>query len=368
MTRPGGVKERAAVGRPRPPVRAIPKGARALSPGLPSACAVRGACRRHAGGAPRLECPLLPRGAPPSPATGVYGVIEAIMLWNEPNNVSHWDRELDPEWRTFAEMCRLAAREIRAVAPHVRLVLGGISPIDPNFLRLLAGYGLLAELDVIALHGFPYDWNLWHPEEWPRRIDAIRDEFGMPVWVTETGVSSWASEENMAWGVARLGRILRGRAERVHWYTLLDLPAGRVATTRHGPAEGSSYWRHFHFGLLREDGSPKPALSAFDPAFGICQWFHFGERERLELAVDWLVRLGVRHLRTGLSWAEWHIPGAEAWFDRIVEATAPFQTTLTLCFTPPSAGIRPHHTSPPRDVGEFAAFARWVACHYLAPR
>lgn len=292
-------------------------------------------------------------------------MVEAIMLWNEPNNLSHWDRDLDPEWSIFAEMCRLAAREIRSVAPNVRIVLGGISPIDPNFLRLLRSYGLLNELDVLAVHGFPFDWNLWHVEEWPAKVEALRREFGMPVWITETGVSSWASETNMAWGVRTLCRILRGVTERVHWYTLFDLTAEREATTRHGAGEGSSYWRHYHFGLLRADGSPKPAIEHFDPAFGVCQWFHFGDEARLSATVRWLSRLGVRYLRTGLSWAEWHMPGAEAWFDRIVDETADLQTTLTLCFTPPSAGIRPHHTSPPRDTGEFAHFARWVADRYL---
>jgi beta-xylosidase len=292
-------------------------------------------------------------------------MIEAIMLWNEPNNLSHWDRDLDPDWSVFARMCRMAAGEIRAVAPDTPLVLGGISPIDPDFLRLMGAHGLLADVDVLAVHGFPFDWNLWHAEEWPRKLAALREEFGMPVWVTEVGVSSWGSETNMTWGMRRLTDLLRGSSERVHWYTLLDLAPERDATTRHGAAEGSSYWRHFHFGLLRADGSPKPALDSFDPRFGICQWLHFQEQDRLELMIEWLRRLGVRHLRTGLSWAEWHQPGAESWFDRIVEATAEFDTTLTLCFTPPSAGLRPHYTSPPRDPGEFAYFARWIATRYL---
>ena len=25
-------------------------------------------------------------------------MVEAVMLWNEPNNLSHWDFEIDPEW------------------------------------------------------------------------------------------------------------------------------------------------------------------------------------------------------------------------------------------------------------------------------
>ena len=35
-------------------------------------------------------------------------MIEAVKIWNEPNNKSHWDPLLDPEWDRFAAMARLA--------------------------------------------------------------------------------------------------------------------------------------------------------------------------------------------------------------------------------------------------------------------
>ena len=31
-------------------------------------------------------------------------MIEAAMIWNEPNNKSHWDPLIDPDWSQFAEM------------------------------------------------------------------------------------------------------------------------------------------------------------------------------------------------------------------------------------------------------------------------
>ena len=61
-------------------------------------------------------------------------MIEAAMLWNEPNNKSHWDLELDPDWSRFANMARLAGDAIAAEAPGLPRVLGGISPIDPLFI------------------------------------------------------------------------------------------------------------------------------------------------------------------------------------------------------------------------------------------
>src|SRR5687768_4623573 len=48
-------------------------------------------------------------------------MIEAIMFWNEPNNLSHWDFELDPEWKCYASMVRTRGSTQRAPRPHARL-------------------------------------------------------------------------------------------------------------------------------------------------------------------------------------------------------------------------------------------------------
>ena len=88
-------------------------------------------------------------------------MIEAVMLWNEPNNKSHWDFELDPEWRRYGEMAKLAADAIRAENPRLLKVLGGISPIDANFVANMKRQGVLSHVDVVAAHGFPLDWNHW---------------------------------------------------------------------------------------------------------------------------------------------------------------------------------------------------------------
>lgn len=291
-------------------------------------------------------------------------MIEAVMLWNEPNNKSHWDPEVDPDWSRFAEMAVLAGRAIHAVNPSLTRVLGGISPIDSGFIRGMAARGVLDCVDTLAVHGFPLDWNLWQIDEWPDKLAEIQAVTELPVWVSEVGVSSFGSEYVQAWSLERTAELLIGRAPRIHWYSLYDLPKSWEATTRHREAEGSSYYRHFHMGLLREDGTPKPALERFArhaPALGICQWFHFRDH-RLDEAAAWLKRLGVRHLRTGLSWADVYRPDAIDWFDRQMEVLRDFDVTLTFCFTPAHLGIVPHHTSAPREPELFAEFcARMVA-------
>jgi beta-xylosidase len=293
-------------------------------------------------------------------------MIEAVMVWNEPNNKSHWDPEIDPGWYRFAEMAIKAGRAVAEAHPGLTRVLGGISPIDPQFIAHMAGLGVLDEMDVVAVHGFPLDWNLWSIHEWPAKIQEIRAVTGLPIWVSEVGVSSFGAEEVQAWGLARTAELLAGRAPRIHWYSLYDLPRAWEATTRHKEAEGSSYYRHFHMGLLREDGTPKLALDhfpPFTPALGLCQWFHF-EDHRLDEAVACMKRLGVRHLRTGLSWADSFRPNALAWFDRQMAALADFDVTLTFCFTPEHRGVAPHHTSAPLLADEFAEFCAAMVRRY----
>jgi len=293
-------------------------------------------------------------------------MIEAAMIWNEPNNKSHWDPEIDPDWSMFAEMAKCAGQAIRAEHPTLPRVLGGISPIDPSFIRNMAGRGVLDHVDAVAIHGFPLDWNLWPIHDWPAKIEEIRAVTSLPIWVSEVGVSSFGAEEVQEWGLRRTAELLIGRAPRIQWYSLYDLPRAWEATTRHKEAEGSSYYRHFYMGLLREDGTPKPALEEFarhTPAMGLCQWFHFGDH-RLDDAVAWMKRLGVRYLRTGLSWADSFRPNALAWFDRQMEALRDFDVTVTFCFTPEHRGIAPHHTSPPQVKEEFAEFCAAMVRRY----
>jgi beta-xylosidase len=293
-------------------------------------------------------------------------MIEAAMIWNEPNNKSHWDPEIDPDWRRFADMAIMAADAIAAANPAIPRVLGGISPIDPAFIVNMADKGVLDHMDVVAVHGFPLDWNLWPIHDWPAKLDEIRAVTDLPIWVTEVGVSSFGAEEVQAWGLARTADLLIGHAPRIHWYSLYDLPRAWTATTRHREAEGSSYYRHFYMGILREDGSPKPAVEEFArraPDLGLCQWFHF-EDHRLDEAVAWMKRLGVRHLRTGLSWADSFRPNALDWFDRQMAALEDFDVTMTFCFTPEHRGIAPHHTSAPQVNEEFAEFCAAMIRRY----
>ena len=294
-------------------------------------------------------------------------MIEAAMIWNEPNNKSHWDLEIDPDWSRYADMVARAGSAIQDVNPSVTRVLGGMSPIDPHWVNRMRDHGALDAVDVVAVHGFPLDWNLWPIHDWPAKIAEIEAVVAdKPIWVTEVGVGSFGAEEVQVFGLNRTAELLIGRVPRIFWYSLYDLPQEWGATTRHREAEGSSYYRHFYMGLIRADGTPKPALEDYAKVageMGLMQWFHF-EDPRLDDAVAWMRRLGVRHLRTGLSWADSFRPNAIDWFDRQMEALADFNVTVTFCFTPEHLGIAPHHSSAVHEPEAFADFCAWMIDRY----
>lgn len=292
-------------------------------------------------------------------------MVEAVVIWNEPNNLSHWNFHLDPDWSRFADMVKLASSAIRKVNPVLPIVLGGVSSCDCDFLRLMKSHGVLEVVDAVAVHGFPLDWNHWQINDWPARVAQAAQITGLPVWVAEVGASSFGAEEVAAFGLTRTLELLQGQVTRIHWYSLFDLPPSWPAETRHKEAEGSSYYRHYYMGLLRHDGTPKLSAASFPDSgeVGLCQWFHF-EDSRLDRAVAWMKDHGVSYLRTGMSWADSFRPNAEAWFDRMMAALEPFDVALTLCFTPAHLGLEEHHTSPPADNQTFADFAAWAIERY----
>ena len=277
---------------------------------------------------------------------------------------------LDPEWAIYADTVIRAGNAIHAMNPAVTRVLGGMSPIDAHWLKRMEAYGALDAVDVVAVHGFPLDWNLWPINAWPEKIAEIEAVTDKPVWVTEVGVGSFGAEEVQVFGINRTAELLIGRVPRLFWYSLYDLPMAWGAETRHREAEGSSYYRHFYMGLIREDGTPKPALDDYARVageMGLMQWFHF-EDPRLDEAVAWMKRLGTKRLRTGLSWADSFRPNAMDWFDRQMDALADFEVTVTFCFTPEHLGLAPHHTSPPAEPQAFADFCAWMIERYAPAR
>lgn len=93
------------------------------------------------------------------------------------------------------------------------------------------------------------------------------------------------------------------------------------------------------------------------PVIGAIEWLRPGEHERVEMLLDDLRSLGITTLRTHFSWADWHAPGGQAWYDWLLpRLAAAIELIPCFMYTPPSLGVEPKTAAPPRDSKAFADF------------
>lgn len=193
-----------------------------------------------------------------------------LELWNEPNNLYKWDfRRFDPDWSLFGAMAAKAGETARAAGKPT--VLGGMMPVDHQWLKLMKRYGAYDAVDAIAIHSFPLMWWEGHPcwdqernwHGWQAKLDYIRAEAGdKPLWVTETGLATWdMNEKRPARHELQCERLLKAAAapaDRLYWYSLMDLDPRREAIEGFHVDENE-----YHLGLVTHTGEKKPAWSVF---------------------------------------------------------------------------------------------------------
>jgi hypothetical protein len=212
--------------------------------------------------------------------------IEMYDLWNEPYTPQFWSPGPNPA--LYAQMFKAAVAAARPADPSAKFLLeanpGSFASGSPPFLAAMfaAVPDLGAYADAVSVH--PYASSGWSPsyctryspsrglsQDWHAtqyetcRVTDIRQILNANhatktrIWMTEVGYSTTTSsssgvtESRQASYVHALFSLLRGPwkslVSGVQWYQYED-----VGTA---PAYGD------HFGLLRADGSPKPAWAAF---------------------------------------------------------------------------------------------------------
>jgi CDP-paratose 2-epimerase len=173
---------------------------------------------------------------------------EWVELWNAPGTLASYDWRLDPEWEVFSAMVADGARRARAAGKKV--VLGG--GMDALWLACVLDRAGADAFDAVAVQGYPsldeVAFKGW--EEWlaPIRMVLAGHRSKAALWLT-TGYSTWRYDEQR-----QLAAFLDATAapvERMYWCSLRD--AELDAESAEAPADT----RAFHFGMVREDGSPK---------------------------------------------------------------------------------------------------------------
>ncbi|WP_136514349.1 NAD-dependent epimerase/dehydratase family protein [Geomonas edaphica] len=90
---------------------------------------------------------------------------------------------------------------------------------------------------------------------------------------------------------------------------------------------------------------------------GLVEWFRPGERDRVERVLADLEKLGVKRLRTGISWADWYTSEGKSWYEWLIPRLSGVVELLPcVLYTPPSIGIEAKTSSPPRRARDYADF------------
>lgn len=203
--------------------------------------------------------------------------VGSVQLWNEQNMAANWRPA--PDAAGYARLLQAAAPKIRARAPGMRIVMGGLSQNDSGFLRGVYAAGAGSSFDVVATHTYPGKApnECWTENGAKSRnafcsIDDLRavmtdnGDASKPVWITEVGYSTYASEwgytpEQQAANVALTLQEVAARPwiQRAYWYQLRS-----VYWLRDDPADWEA-----NLGLVRSDYSRTPAFDALRSALAV---------------------------------------------------------------------------------------------------
>jgi CDP-paratose 2-epimerase len=116
------------------------------------------------------------------------------------------------------------------------------------------------------------------------------------------------------------------------------------------------------------EARPAPPRTADDlrEQVGVCQWFHFEDHHAVDRSIGLMHELGAKHLRTGISWADYLRPGGKRWYDwqmgRLRQSG--LEVLLSVWHTPPSLAEDGACSGPPRRLHDYADFIDTVITDY----
>lgn len=203
-------------------------------------------------------------------------------IWNEPNLGQFWLPA--PNVARYVELLRITAEQLREADPSVFIVSGGLaqpgngptSIRSIDFLREMYRLGAASAFDAVGNHPYsaptlPEDrrysnWRLMfegHPNF--RTVMVAHGDAHKSIWITEFGAPTH--------GVDRYGTVV----SEEHQARLVE-QAYRQVTVQ--PWAGPLFWYNFQdfcaygsrpdsecfYGLVRVDGTEKPAAAAFRAA------------------------------------------------------------------------------------------------------
>lgn len=206
-----------------------------------------------------------------------YPMVDVWQVWNEPNIPGFWQPRIDPQG--YLGLLKPAVAALRQTVPNKAIAVAGMAyysemaGLGGLMLEALARQGVFKQ-DLIACY-HPYSAEPEGAEDGARDFlthapfvnKGLRGFGAKQIWATEWGWSSYdgPKEEQPIVGEAgqashtlkRLALMATQDYDRIFLFTLSDLDARAGVRDR-------------RYGLLREDGSPKPVFHALQRFLAVC--------------------------------------------------------------------------------------------------
>jgi hypothetical protein len=200
-----------------------------------------------------------------------YRPVTTWEIWNEANLNGYWGGP--PSARDYLRLLLASRQAIRGVDPAAQIIFSGVFPFPTpgegvkalKFLsQFYAAGGTNKMFNAISLH--PYSVSPRDLVPTCRRFRNFLNRHGgrrIAIWITELGWGTGGQIPNTFYRTteskqaayltssfkALIGARRALKLKRVFWHTWRDLSATNNV--------------FFHMGLLRADGSPKPAYYAY---------------------------------------------------------------------------------------------------------
>jgi len=201
--------------------------------------------------------------------------LQAIEVWNEPWYDHFWRPGPDPAG--YARLVEATAIAVRAVAPSVAIVaagdliqsradarpepwIGAVLAVSPN---------LGAYVNAWSVHPYPSPMNLAPSDGSGARsygtVAGVRDVLAArnatrPIWITEAG---WSTSDRSVEGVTEAQQAAYVRDALKLAFGDRGASVQRFYLYAWSRSSGQRLDREGNFGLLRADGTTKPAWAAF---------------------------------------------------------------------------------------------------------
>lgn len=198
--------------------------------------------------------------------------IHSWQIWNEPNIPAFWATGPDPA--AYVRLLAAVSSAIRGADPTAEVVAGGL-PYAGNgitvadFIAGMYAAGARGGFDTLAIH--PYAATAAGVLELLRLVRAQLDGLGdptRPIWATEFGWATGGPPVTITNTEAVQATLLRDTVTLMQRASDVLGLRGFVAFRWRdvAPNSGQTDVWALHTGLLRGDGTPKPALDAFRDA------------------------------------------------------------------------------------------------------